>query len=89
MENKSEKIGIDFNNVRHNLLLCYSELCNELNNSIHDNQNIILDPKRIKSNMDQIRIYFGIIAAANLEDREDFKSVGSEIMLPILNVSND
>ena len=89
MGTKKGKLGIDLNNIRVQLLVTYRDLCDDLNGSMLDNQNIIIDPKKIKSNLDQIRMYIGIIAAANIEGREDFKSVGDEIRLPFLNIPNE
>lgn len=89
METESGKFGFDLNNIRVALLLSYRDLCDDLNSSIQDNQNIIIDPKKIKSNMDQIRMCIGIIAAAHVEGREDFKAVGGEVELPLLNIPNE
>ena len=89
MNTESGKLNFDLNGLRLSLLLSYKELCNDLNNSISENQNIIIEPQKIKSNMDNIRFCIGVLAAAFIEGHHDFNSVGSEIILPSLNLCND
>jgi hypothetical protein len=85
METIEGKLGIEYNNLRIQLLLSYKDLCHQLNNSM-TNGVITIESKKIQYNMEQIRLIIGMLAASYINGNENFKVVGSDICLPNLNI---
>lgn len=84
MEEIDGKLGINYNNLRLQLLLSYKDLCQQLN-SATDKGIITIESNKIQYNMDQIRLCIGILAATYINGNPDFSAVGTEISLPTLN----
>ncbi len=75
-------MNVDFNNIRKILISEYSELCHLLNHSPKMNESITVNASQLKYRMDSLRQLIGIIAATEINGRDDFKAVG-ETELPL------
>lgn len=81
------KLGVDINNIRKILISEYTELCDLLNDSPKENENIIINARKIKSHMDLLRTCIAILATTFIQGREDFQAI-EEKELPIFKLPN-
>lgn len=85
MDEIDGKFGINYNNLRLQLLISYKDLCQQLNSATVKGD-ITIESNKIQYNMDQIRFCIGILAPTHINGNLDFSAVGTEISLPTLNL---